>query len=126
MTTFHAVVWIDHQNAQVLQFDEEHVQAQRVKAHTHHTRQHGQDERHERAYYTQVVQALAGVQEILVVGPGTARADFRKYCDEHALAVAEAIVDTLAVDHPTEPQLIALARKYFTKYDLMAGTPTPV
>jgi hypothetical protein len=37
MTMFHAVVWIDHQTAQVLQFDAEHVQAQKVKAHSHHT-----------------------------------------------------------------------------------------
>jgi hypothetical protein len=31
MTLFHAVVWIDHQKAQILQFDQEHVQASRVK-----------------------------------------------------------------------------------------------
>ena len=37
---FHAVVWIDHHHAQVLQFDAEHVQAQKVKSHSHPTRQH--------------------------------------------------------------------------------------
>ena len=26
---------------------------------------------------------------------------------------------------PTEAQLVAMARKYFVKYDRMAGTPTP-
>jgi hypothetical protein len=29
------------------------------------------------------------------------------------------------VDHPTEPQLVAMSRKYFVKRDLMAGTPPP-
>jgi stalled ribosome rescue protein Dom34 len=124
MTTFHAVVWIDHQNAQVLQFDDEHVQAQRVKAHTHHTRQHGTDVRHERAYYAEVAQTLVGVQEVLVVGPGTAPKDFRKHCDDYAPAIAEAIVETQPADHPSEHQLVALARKFFAKYDLMVGLPT--
>ena len=32
MTTFHAVVWMDHSQAHVLMFDKEHVEAQRVKA----------------------------------------------------------------------------------------------
>jgi hypothetical protein len=41
MTMFHAVVWIDHQSAQVLQFDAEHVQAQKVKSHTHRPRARG-------------------------------------------------------------------------------------
>ena len=32
MTTFHAVVWMDHTQAHVLMFDREHVEAQRIKA----------------------------------------------------------------------------------------------
>ena len=28
------------------------------------------------------------------------------------------------MDHPTDPQLIALARKYFVKFDKMAGDPS--
>jgi hypothetical protein len=41
MSLFHSVILIDHHSAQVLQFDSEQVQAQKVKADTHHTRQHG-------------------------------------------------------------------------------------
>lgn len=37
MTTFHAVVWTDHKSAHVLQFDAEHVEAEKVKSHSHHT-----------------------------------------------------------------------------------------
>jgi hypothetical protein len=32
MSTFHAVVWIDHKEAHVLMFDREHVEAQRIKS----------------------------------------------------------------------------------------------
>ena len=31
MSSFHAVVWMDHQNAHVLMFDREHVQAERIQ-----------------------------------------------------------------------------------------------
>ena len=77
MTTLHAVVRIDHQSAQVLQFDAEHVQADKVKAHTHHTAQHGSIVRTEHEFYGHVADALAGVQEVLVVGAGTAAAAFK-------------------------------------------------
>jgi stalled ribosome rescue protein Dom34 len=125
MTTFHAVVWLDHNQAQVVQFDDEHVQTQRVKAHHHHTRQHGDDARFAKVYFGGVARSLAGVHEVLVVGPGQARDEFRKYCDEHRKDIARCIVDSQPVDHPSEHQLVALARRYFHKYDLMAGTPTP-
>ena len=39
MTTFHAVVWIDQQEAHVLMFDREHVEAQRIKSRSHHQHQ---------------------------------------------------------------------------------------
>lgn len=124
MTTFHAVVWMDHQGAHVLQFDEDHVQTQLVKAHSHHLRHHASDARAEREFFEAVAQAVAGVQEVLLVGPGQARDEFRKFCVERHAAVAGHIVDSLPADHPTDHQLVALARKFFAKYDLMAGTTT--
>ena len=39
MTTFHAVVWMDHQEAHVLMFDREHVEAHRIKSRSHHKHQ---------------------------------------------------------------------------------------
>ena len=125
MTTIHAVVRIDHQSAQVLQFDAGHVQSQKVKAHTHHTRQHGSAVRTEHEFYAHVADALVGVQEVLVVGPGTAHTDFRSYCEKHRPETARRIVASEVIDHPTEAQLIGLARKYFLRHDRMAGTPTP-
>ena len=125
MTTLHAVIRIDHQSAQVLQFDAEHVQSQKIKAHTHHTRQHGSEVRTEHEFYGQAADALAGVQEVLVVGPGTGHTAFKSYCEKHRPEVARHIIASETVDHPTEAQLVALARKYFLRYDRMAGTPTP-
>lgn len=125
MTTQHAIVQVDHHNAQILQFDAEHVQAQRVKAHTHHTRQHGSAVRTEHEFFGQVCDALAGIPEVLVVGSHQAQADFRHYADKHRPETARRIVGYETTDHPSENQLVAFARQYFLKYDRMAGRPTP-
>lgn len=125
MTTLHAVVFIDHNQAQVLQFDAEHVRAEKVKTHTHQTRQHGSAVRSEHEYFGEVCDALNGIPEVLVTGPKTGLADFKHYADKHRPETAACIVGYETVDHPSENQLVALARRYFLKYDRMAGTPTP-
>lgn len=125
MTMFHAVVWIDHQSAQVLQFDAEHVQAQKVKAHTHHTAQHGSSVRTQHEFFGHVCDALAGINEVLVVGPKTGITDFQHYADKHRPGTARQIVGYEVVDHPTQNQLVAMARKYFLRFDRMNGVPTP-
>lgn len=126
MSLFHAVVWLDHHSAQVLQFDAEHVQAQKVKSSSRHTRTHGSGVRTEHEFFADVCTALTGIQEVLVTGSNTALADFRHYVDKHRPALAKQIVACEPVDHPTENQLIAFARQYFLKYDRMNGTPTPM
>lgn len=125
MSSFHAVVLIDHQSAQIVQFDAEHVRSQKVKAHSHHTRQHGSSVRSEHEFFSEVCDALQGVTEVLVTGTKTGLADFKHYADKHRPAVAKHIVGYETVDHPTENQLVALARRFFVKYDRMAGIPTP-
>ncbi len=125
MTTTHAVVHIDHQSAQVLQFDAEHVQAQTVKTHTHHTRQHGSVVRTEHEFFGHVCDALDGIREVLVAGRHTGTADFKHYVDKHRPETAKHIVGYEVVDRPTENQLVALARQYFLKYDILAGSKTP-
>ena len=125
MTLFHAVAWCDHQTAQVLQFDAAHVEGQKLHAHTHHTRQHGSTVRSEHEYFSALCDALSGIPEVLVTGPRTALTDLKHYVDKHRPALAPHLVGWETVDHPTEGQLLALARQFFQKYDRMAGLPTP-
>jgi hypothetical protein len=125
MTMFHAVAWVDHQNAQILQFDAEHVQAQKLKSHSHHTRQHGSSVRTEHEYYAEVCDALPGIAEVLVVGPKTGLADFRHYVEKHRAATLRQIVGWEVHERASDNQIVAMARQYFLKYDRMAGTPTP-
>lgn len=125
MTTFHAVVWVDRHTAQVLQFDADHVDEQKIRAHTHHTAQHGSSVRTEHEFFGAVCDALEGITEILAVGPGPGLDAFRHYVARHRPALAPKVVDYQPADHPTVNQLVAMARKYFLKYDRMNGIPTP-
>jgi stalled ribosome rescue protein Dom34 len=120
MSHSHAVVWIDHHSAQLLHFDAAHVEAQKVKARTDHTRQHGSGVRTEHEFFGEVCDALAGIHEVLITGSHTAQADFRRYVDKHRPALGPQIVGWETVDHPTEGQLLALARQYFLKHDRLA------
>ncbi len=125
MTLFHAVVWTDHQSAQVLQFDAEEVVAQAVRAHPHPTAQHNSGVRSEHEFFGHVCDALDGIEQVLVTGSHTTIADFRHYADKHRPQTAAHIVAYEVVDHPSENQLVALARKFFAAREQMAGTPVP-
>jgi stalled ribosome rescue protein Dom34 len=117
MSIPHAVVLIDHHTAQVVQFDADHVKSQKVKAHSHHTKQHGSSVRTEHEFFGEVCDALAGIAQVMVTGSHTAQADFRHYVGKYRAAVAQRIVAWETVDHPTDNQLLALARKYFAEHD---------
>jgi hypothetical protein len=125
MSLFHAVAFVDHQSAQVLQFGSEHVVERKVHAHLKFTRQHGSGVRTEHEFFGKVCDALDGIAEVLVVGGHVGLADFRHYVDKHRPLTAKRIVGYEVVDHPTENELVALARKHFVKYDQMVGTPVP-
>jgi hypothetical protein len=125
MSMTHAVVWTDHQTARVLQFDAEHIQAQKVSASHHYTRQHHSGVRTEHEFFGDVCDRVGDVDEVLVTGSKTAIADFRHYAEKHRPRVAARIVGYEVVDHPADPELVALAREYFLKLDRMKGVTNP-
>ncbi len=122
MSTFHAVVWMDHQEAHVVMFDREHVEAQHIPSRSHHKHQGKASDT--AAFYAEVAKALTGTHEVLLTGPGSARHEFRDWCASHQKTIAAAVVDSIAMDHPSDAQLVALAKQYFKKFDVMATDPT--
>lgn len=147
MTTYHAIVWIDRREAHVLMFDREHVESQRIQSRSHHVSTGGHAGQHglkhgrgasasgrhsgdgghdnaDEAFYHSVAQALVGVREVLVTGPAEAKTEFRAHCSRHDKAVDQAIVDVVTSDHPSDPQLVAMAKKYFLKHDQRAADPS--
>jgi len=122
MTTFHAVVWIDQQEAHVLMFDREHFEAQRIKSRSHHRHQGKSNDASE--MFANVAKALQNVHEVLLTGPGLARDQLRDWCVQHAPAVGKVIVGSVVSDHPSDPQLVGLARQYFKNFDRMGTNPS--
>ena len=120
MSLFHAVAFVDHQSAQVLQFDSAHVVERKVHEHLKFTRQHASGVRSEHEFFGEVCDALDGIAEVLVAGGHTGLADFRHYVEKHRPQTAKRIVGYQVVDHPTTNELVALARTHFVKYDQKA------
>ncbi len=118
----HAVVWTDHHNAQLLKFDADDVQAHKMHAHQHATGQHGSGVRAEHEFFGVLCDALDSAPEALVTGSHTALADFRRYVDKHRPQTAGRVAGYEVVDHPSDKQLVALGRSFFTLRD---GTGKP-
>jgi hypothetical protein len=128
MSHIHAVVWLDHREAKVVDFsvDDKHV----VNVHhkgghrqVHHRAGsvgsgHAPDDLH---FYDAIVTALGDAQEILVTGPGTAKVSFREHVTKRHGPVARRLVGVETLDHPSEGELLAFARKYFKRVDNMLG-----
>ncbi len=121
MSFNHAVVWIDHSEAHVLSFNEEESEAEKLKAHPRYPKHARTGDKHaaeDPNYFTGVAVALAGAHEILITGPGQEKLAFSKHLKLHAPAIAARIVGVETVDHPSDGQLLAYARKYFLKVDI--------
>ena len=67
----------------------------------------------------------SGIDAVLITGSHTSVADFRHYAQKHRPQLATHIAGYEIVDHPTEKQLVALARRYFLKHERMRGITNP-
>jgi len=124
MSHYHAVVWLDHGEAHVLHFTPEEVESTQLKSKDPHKKLHAKHSLHEQRhpdsdYFRQVVEALRGAKEILVCGPGNAKLELVRHLHKHAHDLEPAVVGVETVDHPSDGQLLAYARKYFKAADRM-------
>jgi stalled ribosome rescue protein Dom34 len=123
----HAALWIDHQQAKIFHvdlegFDERSVQSPHHHVHRHpksgDTHQHPDDAVH---FFGDVAKALADVEQVLVLGPSTAKLQFIRYLHAHDRALEAKVVGVESSDHPTDGQLLAHVKQYFHVKDLRAG-----
>lgn len=126
MSYNHVVVWLDHKEAHVFHFDSESTRMEAIKTrsnqlHLHHKRGSvGSGKLGGNAdYLREVMDAVQADNEILVVGPGSAKNELIDYIGTHDLHIAKKIIGVETVDHPTDGQLLAFAKKYFLKADMM-------
>jgi stalled ribosome rescue protein Dom34 len=122
----HAVVYIDHAEAQVFEFAGSGVTEHRIRpkdrqGNIHHKAGSvGSGHAHDsKAYLTAVAEALQPSHEILIVGHGTAKDEFASFIRDHVPALAPRIVGIETVDQPTKGEILAFARKFFEAKDRM-------
>jgi stalled ribosome rescue protein Dom34 len=122
----HALVWIDHVEAHVMHISPQEVEKSVVHPNRPHHKLHSRvgtlgDGRapEDQEYYHRVAAALAGASEILIVGPAQAKLQLIKHLHAHDAALAGNVVGVETVDHPSDGQLLAYARKYFHAKDQM-------
>ena len=124
MTHYHAVVWLDHSEAKIMHFTPEEVEKAAIHAKEPHQHLHAKHTLHEKhhvdaEFYHHIVDALRGAKEILVAGPGAAKLELVKHIHKHDHDLVPSLVAVETVDHPSDGQLLAYARKYFRVADRM-------
>ena len=128
MSLSHTIVWLDHQDAKIIDFsfDDKHV------LNVHH--EGGDRKLHHKVntigsgktpedphYYHDIVTALGDAHEVLITGPGNAKLSLKKHLDKHYASLAKRVVGVETLDHPSAGELLAYARRYFKAVDQLAG-----
>ena len=119
-----AILWIDHAQARMIQFDGETSETQVIRPeggtpHLHH-KANSIDAGHapeNQAYFHAVGKALAGLSAVLVTGPANAKTELMKHMAQHDPALVKKVSAVQAADHPTDGQLLDIARRYFALID---------
>ncbi len=117
----HIALWLDHDEARIFHVDLENVEAIAIHAphrhlHRHEMRtadrSHPADALH---YFQEIARALQGADTILVMGPAGAKNELVRHLHEHVPGIEKKIAGVETVDHPTDRQIVAHAKKYFLR-----------
>lgn len=117
---YHAVVWIDHREARVFHFNAS--DADKLVVHPDHPTRHLHHKANcigsghaaeDQDFLRQVIESIADAGVILITGPANAKTEFLKHIERHSPDLASRIAAVETVDHPSDHQLVDLARRYF-------------
>jgi len=113
------VVWMDSQRAECYTlhpngtFEHRHVVKHDFD---HHTHSHRDDKHPPEKFFKDLSQSLHGVEELVLMGPGVPKEQFKRWLDQHHKNdLAKHVVGVETVDHPTEPQIKAEAIRTFKR-----------
>jgi stalled ribosome rescue protein Dom34 len=130
----HAVIWIDHKEARVFHVQPEtvgHVQPEPIDQTTilspqhlihRHPKGRGEAKDHPddaQRFFHEVARSLDGTDAVLIVGPSSAKLEFLRYVQDHDKRLEARVVGIETVDHPTDREIVAYAKRYFIGSDRM-------
>jgi stalled ribosome rescue protein Dom34 len=128
---YHALVWIDHHQAKVFQFDtmsSDHtvIHSTHPHEHLHHHANAGDSGRApvDHGFLERVAQAILHSGAILITGPGSAKQELATHISRVHPQLAKAISAVQTSDHPTDGELLASGREFFRADDRMHSQVT--
>ncbi|MFZ4714201.1 MAG: hypothetical protein ACOYL6_10830 [Bacteriovoracaceae bacterium] len=106
-------LWIDHEHAFVYKFEAEGVEEIKLKAHNHHKKDNA-------PFFHEVANSLSNSEELFIMGPGTAKDEFKHHCEKHHHPLlAKSIVGLKVMEsHPTKAAMLKEASTLFKNYHL--------
>ncbi len=114
-------LWVDHKHAFIYKFDVNGVEETKYEAeqHEHHTHNKNdmKDKGHNK-FYHMLCEKLYNAKEVFVMGPGTAKDEFKHHCEKHHhknLFLAIKGMETM-VSHPSKPMMLKKASEFFDSY----------
>lgn len=116
---YHAVVWIDHHEAEVSRVSDDEDISVLVSSHSSTQRIHhrkGADGEHlatDTGFFKRIVSVLNHTAGILLAGPGEAKFELMRYIKAQRPDLAAHVYELETVPHPGHAGLIALARERF-------------
>lgn len=123
---YHALVWIDHQEAKIFHFNATAVDSTTVRsAHPHQHIHHKANTRGsghaavDNEFLERVAQAITHAGAVLITGPANAKKELAAYIERRHADVAKRISGIETLDHPSDGELLALARRFFRADDRM-------
>jgi hypothetical protein len=123
---FHAVIWIDHREARVFHFNPTEVERLVLRPdhptkHIHH-KANSIGSGHvsvDHDYLEAVAESVADAGAVLITGPANTKTELVEHIRLHDPKLTKVIAGVETVDHPSDAQLVAHARKYLTATDRM-------
>ena len=122
---FHAVMWIDHREARVFHFGRHDVESlvlhpERPTRQVHHkSNTIGSGHEVLASEFLHAAQSISDAGAVLITGPGSAKTELMTHIEKHNPKLVKLILGVETVDHPSDGQLVAYARKYFKSADQM-------
>ncbi len=127
MTTRHAALWIDHNEARALALEPDgtgfqelaHVHAH--DTHTHPKKLDGHRHPVDARFLADVERVIAGCDEVAVFGPGHAKEELVHHLERSGPALRARVVSVAPIDRITDGELAVAARASFVAVDRMRG-----
>ena len=117
----HLAIWIDQKRARIVQVRGDRTEAaafgnsddEEVHRKPRALADSGHERRDQKRFFARVAGSIQEAEQILLLGPSTAKLDFARYLRKHAHTVERKIVGIETMAQATDGQLHAFTQDYF-------------